>query len=66
VREIFNTILSAKAGTAAIEKILTDGQSVLADYSSTIAATIVPEMKEALVFSKVLYRLPVKLFRVLE
>ena len=62
---IYNAILSAQIGATVIEKAFTNGQSVLDDYSDTIAATIIPEMKEALIFSKVLSRLPVKLFRVL-
>lgn len=62
---IYNAILSAQVGATAIEKALTDDKSVLDDYSDTIAAKIIPEMKEALIFSKVLSRLPVKLFRVL-
>lgn len=62
---IFNAILSAQVGATAIEKALTDGQSALDEYSSTIAATIIPQMKDAFVFSKVLSRLPVRLFKVL-
>lgn len=63
---IYNAILSAQVSATVIEKALINGQSVLDDYNDTIAATIIPEMKEALMFSKVLSRLPVKLFRVLK
>jgi geranylgeranyl reductase family protein len=62
---IYNAVLSAQAGATAIETALNDGKSALDDYSNAISATIIPEMKEAYVFSKVLRRLPVKLFKLL-
>lgn len=62
---IFNAVLSARAGATAIEKALHDGRPSLDDYGNIIATTIIPEMKEALVFSKMLSRLPVRLFEIL-
>jgi len=60
-----NAILSAQLGAAVIQKALSSGEAALGDYSETVAATIIPQMKLACVFSKMLSQLPVKLFRVL-
>jgi flavin-dependent dehydrogenase len=62
---LHNAILSAQIGVEAIEKALGSGEVALDDYSKAITATIIPQMKEAFVFSKMLSRLPAKLFEVL-
>ncbi len=62
---IFNAVLSAQIGATAIEKALTAGKVALNNYSCAIADTIVPQMKEALLFSKVLSQLPAKLVKLL-
>jgi geranylgeranyl reductase family protein len=63
---IFNAIMSAQLSAKSIEKALTDGEVSLNEYHNAIAAIIFPQMKEALVFSKALTQLPVKLLRVLK
>jgi geranylgeranyl reductase family protein len=62
---IFNAILSAQIGASAVEKALLRGGVELNDYSDALGAIMVPQMKEAFVFSKVLSRLPAKLFKIL-
>jgi flavin-dependent dehydrogenase len=62
---IFNAVLSAQISATVIEKALAFSKGELNDYNCAIAATIIPQMKEAFVFSKVLSRLPVRLFNIL-
>jgi geranylgeranyl reductase family protein len=63
---IFNAILSAQLCAKSIEKALTDGEAALDEYSNDIRTTIFPQMKEALILSKVLYRLPIRFFKFLK
>jgi geranylgeranyl reductase family protein len=63
---IYNAILSAQLCAKSIEKALTDGEVFLNEYGNDIATTIFPQMKEALMFSKVLSRLPLIFFKVLK
>jgi flavin-dependent dehydrogenase len=55
---IYNAMLSARMGAAAIEKALSHGPSALNEYLNSVAEVILPEMKEALVFAKLLAYLP--------
>ncbi len=58
---IYNAILSARLGAPAIEKALVDGPAALNDYTQAVASTILPEMKEAFVFSRLLTVVPARL-----
>jgi geranylgeranyl reductase family protein len=62
---LYNAILSAQLGAAAIDKALNNAGASLNDYRDALATTIIPQMKIAHVFSKVLTQLPKQLFRVL-
>jgi geranylgeranyl reductase family protein len=62
---LHNAILSARLGAAAIEKALNNADVLLDDYRNALATTIIPQMKIAHVFSKVLTQLPKQLFKVL-
>lgn len=62
---LHSAILSAQLGAASIERALTRGDVTLDDYSAAVAATIVPQMKVAFLFSKALSHVPAKIFGVL-
>lgn len=62
---LYNAILSAKLGGNSIERAMTNCDVTLNDYSDAIATKIVPQMKIAYIFSKVLSQLPKQLFGVL-
>ncbi len=58
---IYNALLSAKMSAKALEKALREGPAALNDYSKDVGGTIVPEMKSALVFGRILTALPGRL-----
>lgn len=58
---IYNALLSARLGAPAIEKALVDGPAALDDYAAAVAGTILPEMKAAFVFSRLLTVIPARL-----
>jgi flavin-dependent dehydrogenase len=62
---LYNAILSAKLGGNSIERAITNCDVTLNDYSDAVATKIVPQMKIAYIFSKVLSQLPKQLFGVL-
>ena len=63
---IYNAILSARLAAPAIEKALLNGEVGLKDYSDSVRGSILPELKTAHVFSKVLAILPQRLFNLFE
>jgi geranylgeranyl reductase family protein len=62
---LHNAILSARLGAAAIDRALNNSGVLQDDYRNALAVAIIPQMKIAHVFSKVLAQLPGQLFRVL-
>jgi geranylgeranyl reductase family protein len=63
---LHNAILSAQLAAPAMEKSLRCGEILLGDYLKSVEEKIIPEMKIAYVFSRVLAQFPPALFKRLE
>jgi geranylgeranyl reductase family protein len=63
---IYNAILSAQLAAPAIKKSLEIGKSCLDDYQKSVDKRIIPDMRIARVFSKVLALAPNRLFGLLK
>ena len=63
---IYNAVLSAQLAAPAIENSLKCGDLRLDDYRTAVEERIIPEMTIAYVFSRVLARLPSRLFKLLK
>jgi len=63
---IYNAILSAQLAAPAIEESLISGQVRLHDYCKSVEEKILPEMRAAYVFQRVLAQFPHRLFKLLK